>query len=139
MAEGIKSFEGLVAWQKARILARDVYVLTRSPHFAKDFGLSSQVQRAAVSTMADLAEGFERRRRADFHRYVEISKASCAEVLSHLYAAFDVGHIDQPRCGELREPPRDVSRILGGLRASLERPADDGPPSRASGLGPPVS
>src|SRR5688572_32395151 len=75
----IQRFEDLIAWQKARALARDVYLLTRDEAFRKDFGLASQIQRAAVSVMANLAEGYERRRRVEFHRYVEIAKASCAE------------------------------------------------------------
>jgi four helix bundle protein len=126
----IQRFEDLIAWQKARALARDVYLLTRDEAFRKDFGLASQIQRAAVSVMANLAEGYERRRRVEFHRYVEIAKASCAEVSSHLYVALDVGYLESSRFETLQEQISELQRILAGLKASLTSEP------RASGLGP---
>lgn len=125
----IQRFEDLIAWQKARVLARDVYLVTRDDAFRRDFGLASQVQRAAVSVMANLAEGYERRRRTEFHRYVEIAKASCAEVLSHLYVALDVGYLELPKFESLQEQIVELQRILGGLKSSLAGE------TRASGLG----
>ena len=116
----IERFEDLIAWQKARILAHDIYVTTREEQFRRDFGLASQVQRAAVSVMANLAEGFERRRKAEFHRYVEIAKASCAEVSSHLYVALDVGYIEASRFEALQSQVAELGRILAGLKASLD-------------------
>jgi four helix bundle protein len=126
----IQRFEDLIAWQKARALARDVYLLTRDEAFRKDFGLASQIQRAAVSVMANLAEGYERRRRVEFHRYVEIAKASCAEVSSHLYVALDVGYLESSRFETLQEQISELQSILAGLKASLTSEP------RASGLGP---
>jgi four helix bundle protein len=126
----IQRFEDLIAWQKARALARDVYLLTRDEAFRKDFGLASQIQRAAVSVMANLAEGYERRRRVEFHRYVEIAKASCAEVSSHLYVALDVGYLESSRFETLQEQISELQSILAGLKASLSSEP------RASGLGP---
>lgn len=104
-------FEDLIAWQKARSLTSAVYQSTRQAGFAKDFGLSVQLQRAAVSVMANIAEGFERNRFAEFHQFLSVAKASCAEIRSHLYVAFDVGYLNQKRL---------VGRIVGGLRASLK-------------------
>jgi len=87
-------FEDLIAWQKARELAKKIYEITRNDHFARDFGLSGQIQRTAVSIMSNIAEGFERDSRGDFHRFLTIAKASCAEVRSQLYIAFDIGYRD---------------------------------------------
>ncbi len=56
----IEKFEDIIAWQKARLLTREVYQCTRVGAFAKDYGLKDQIQRASVSTMANVAEGFER-------------------------------------------------------------------------------
>jgi hypothetical protein len=56
----IERFEDLIAWQKARALTQSVYEVTRQTKFAKDYGLSSQIQRASVSIMSNIAEGFER-------------------------------------------------------------------------------
>jgi hypothetical protein len=66
----IKRFEDLIAWQKARQLAKIVYTITRQNPFARDFGLSSQIQRAAVSIMSNIAEGFERGGRKEFHQFL---------------------------------------------------------------------
>ena len=55
----IKRFEDLIAWQKARELTKEIYIITRQGDFAQDYGLSGQIQRAAVSIMSNVAEGFE--------------------------------------------------------------------------------
>ena len=72
----IDRFEDLIAWQKARELTKAIYQVTRQGAFAKDFGLSGQIQRAAVSVMSNIAEGFERNRRAEFHQFLSTAKAS---------------------------------------------------------------
>jgi four helix bundle protein len=97
-----------------------VYQATREVGFAKDFGLSGQLQRAAVSVMANIAEGFERNRLAEFHQFLSVAKASCAEIGSHLYVAFDVGYLNEKRFGDLLAQAEEVGRIIGGLRASLK-------------------
>jgi four helix bundle protein len=55
--ERIERFEDLIAWQKARVLTKEIYQITRVGEFAKDFGLSGQIQRASVSIMSNIAEG----------------------------------------------------------------------------------
>ena len=121
MGGKVEQFEDLVAWQKARELARKTYEVTRKGMFAKDFGLSGQIQRAAVSVMSNVAEGFERGGRAEFHQFFSVAKASCAEVRSHLYIAFDVGYLRQEEFEELLDTAKEVARIVGGLRAAVER------------------
>ncbi|MGH7219311.1 MAG: four helix bundle protein, partial [Nitrospiraceae bacterium] len=115
----IERFEDLVAWQKARVLAQTVYKMTREHMFAKDIGLSSQVQRAAVSIMANIAEGFERNRSGEFHQFLSVAKGSCAEVRSHLYAAYDAGYLDKDCFTEVLVQSEEVGRIIGGLRVSV--------------------
>lgn len=117
----IERFEDFIAWQKARQLTREVYLATRQGPFARDFGLSGQIQRAAVSIMANIAEGFERGRRTEFHQFLSTAKASCAEVRSHLYVASDIGYVDQNAFQKLLSQAEEVSRVLGGLRAAVER------------------
>lgn len=85
----VERFEGLIAWRKARELTRAIYEVTRKGAFAKDFGLSSQIQRAAVSIMSNIAGGFERGGGGEFHQFLSTAKASCAEVRSQLYVALD--------------------------------------------------
>ena len=67
MAKRIERFEDFIAWQKARKLTADIYRVTSEGRFARDFGLKDQIRRAAVSSMLNLAEGFERGRPAEFH------------------------------------------------------------------------
>ena len=75
----IQRFEDLIAWQKARELTKEIYIITRQGDFAKDYGLRGQIQRAAVSIMSNVAEGFERGGRGEFQQFLSIAKASCAE------------------------------------------------------------
>jgi four helix bundle protein len=117
----IERFEDLIAWQKARALTQRVYQATRLAPFAKDFGLSSQIQRAAVSIMSNLAEGFERGGRGEFHQFLSMAKASCAELRSQLYVALDVGYLDHDKFGSLLAQAAEVAKIIGGLRASVAK------------------
>jgi four helix bundle protein len=119
MVKRIERFEDLIAWQRARLLAQTIYTMTRERAFAKDIGLSGQVQRASVSIMANIAEGFERNRSGEFHQFLSVAKGSCAEVRSHLYAAHDAGYLEQDRFMELLAQAEEVGRIIGGLRVSV--------------------
>ncbi len=117
----IERFEELIAWQKARELTAAIYRMTRQGSFAKDFGLSGQIQRAAVSTMSNIAEGFERGRPGEFHQFLSTAKGSCGEVRSQLYVALDVGYLNQRNFSQLLGQAEEVGRIIGGLRASVQR------------------
>ena len=121
MMNEVRRFEDLIAWQKARVLTREIYKATQQGAFAKDFGLASQIQRASVSIMSNIAEGFERSSRGEFHHFLFTAKASCAEVRSQLYVAFDIGYLNQPQFDQLMAQAEEVGRIVGGLRASIER------------------
>jgi four helix bundle protein len=117
----VERFEDLVAWQKARILTRGIYQATRYGDFARDFGLAGQMQRAAVSVMSNIAEGFERNNPAEFHQFLSIAKSSCAELRAQLYVALDVGYLDEIRFTELLLQTEEVGRITGGLRAYINK------------------
>ncbi len=117
----IEQFEDLIAWQKARALTKAIYQVSQQGKFAKDYGLAGQIQRATVSIMSNIAEGFERGNRNEFHHFLVIAKSSCAEVRSQLYIALDIGYLDQVQFDQLISLAREVSRILGGLRASVDR------------------
>lgn len=121
MATRMERFEELIAWQKARILTRAIYETTRRGAFARDFGLSGQIQRAAVSIMSNIAEGFERGGRGEFHQFLSTAKASCAELRSQLYVALDVGYLKAGKFQILLQQAEEVARIIGGLRASVAR------------------
>jgi four helix bundle protein len=116
-----RRFEELVAWQKSRELARAIYSASRQGDFRRDFGLCSQIQRAAVSVMSNIAEGFERGRPTEFHQFLSTAKASCAELRSQLYVAFDIGYLVEAHFVRLLAQAEEVGRIVGALRAAVER------------------
>jgi four helix bundle protein len=126
MSEKIQRFEDLIAWQKARELTRAIYKVTQQGQFAKDFGLRDQICRASVSIMSNIAEGFERGGRNEFHQFLSTDKASCAEVRSQLYVALDVGYLDEAIFDSLLEKAEEVARIVGGLRVSVDRQRKQG-------------
>lgn len=116
----IERFEDLQAWQKSHELAREIYTVTNDGKFSRDFGLRDQIRRASVSVMSNIAEGFERYSRPDFHRFLVIAKASCAEVRSQLYLAYDIGYLDKDTFENLMTKARRTSYIINGLRKSVE-------------------
>ena len=116
-----RRFEDLIAWQKARELTKKVYEVTGNGHFARDFGLRDQVRRSSVSIMANIAEGFERARQAEFHQFLIIAKSSCAELRSHLDVAHDAKYVDAIVFNDLMSFAQEVSPVLGGLRSAVQR------------------
>jgi four helix bundle protein len=114
-------FEDLIAWQKARLLTKAVYEVTRSSPFAKDFGLSGPIQRASVSIMSNIAEGFQRSGHREFLHCLSIAKGSCAEVCSQLYVALDVGYLDQDTFKSLIALAEETNRVITGLWTSINR------------------
>src|SRR5574341_1424897 len=112
-------FEDLVAWQKARELTRLVYQITRQDGFRQDRGLASQMQRASVSIMSNVVEGFERSSQAEFSRYLAIAKASCGELRSQLYVALDIGYLEKSAFESILQRATEVSRLIAGLRKSV--------------------
>lgn len=117
----IQKFEDLIAWQKAREFVKEIYKMTRQSEFAKDFGLSDQIRRATVSIMSNIAEGFERSSRLEFNRFLFMVKASCAEVRSHLYVAYDCAYLTNNSFEVLLAKAEEIGRIIGGLRLAVIR------------------
>ena len=116
-----RRFEDLIAWQKARLLTKEIYLVTRDGDFSRDFGLRDQIQRAAVSIISNISEGFERDSTTEYLRFLGIAKASCGEVRCQLYVALDIGYLDEPKFEQLKQQTIEVSRIITGLRKSLQR------------------
>ena len=91
----VNSFEDLQVWKDSRTLVKSIYQLTSVGKFSKDFGLREQIQRAAVSIMNNIAEGFERNNNKEYIKFLGYSKRSAGEVRSMLYVATDLGYISQ--------------------------------------------
>ena len=121
MSNRIEKFEELIAWQKARLLTKKIYEITSQDKFSRDYGLKDQIRRASVSIMSNIAEGFERARPSEFHQFLSIAKASCAELRSQLYIALDAEYFRIADFNELMSQASEVGRIIGGLRAAIDR------------------
>ena len=106
----INNFEDMIIWQLARGLVRDIYT-----QFAtnKDFGFNSQIQRAAISIMNNIAEGFDRSKNSKDNKqllsFLNISYGSCGEVKSMLYTAEDLGYIGAEEAKLMRNRCTDIS------------------------------
>ena len=90
-----RRIEDIQAWQKAREVTKMIYAVTSNGLFAKDFGLRNQIQRASVSIMANIAEGFGRRSDKEFANFLNMAHGSVSETQSHLYVALDLHYLDQ--------------------------------------------
>lgn len=113
----IEKFEDLIAWQKSKDL---VFFCYKGFRDCKDFSFRDQIQRAAVSVMNNIAEGFERLGNKEFKKFLYISKGSCGEVRSMLYLALELHYIDRKAFDILYEKSEETSRILSGLIKKIE-------------------
>jgi four helix bundle protein len=116
----ITRFEEIEGWQKARELTRAIYDITSQGAFAGDFTLKDQIRRAGVSSMANVAEGFEREGNKEFVRFLTRSKGSSAEVKSHLYVALDARFITEAQFTQTYQLADETGRLLGGFMRYLE-------------------
>lgn len=105
----IQKFEDLICWQKARELTREIYVTFSN---CKDYGFRDQIQRAAVSVVSNIAEGFERGTKQEFINYLYIAKGSAGEVRAQLYVAMDVGYVNVEKYKYLNNLVQECSRLI---------------------------
>ena len=112
----IKSFKDILAWQKARILTVDIY---KAFEGCRDFSFRDQIQRASISIMNNIAEGYAKRSDKSFKNYLFISKGSAAEVESMLLIAPELGYISIEKREVLINNTEEVSKILTGFIRSL--------------------
>ena len=117
--QSAKRFEELWIWQQARELVKRAYKDFESGNGAKDFPFRDQTRRAAISIMSNLAEGFERSTDADFARFLDLAKSSCAEVRSLYYAAEDLGYVSPSRAEEVRTTTRKLAAGTASLAQHL--------------------
>jgi four helix bundle protein len=116
----IERFEDIEGWKRARVLTRQLYKVTNTGEFARDFGLRDQIRRASVSIMSNIAEGFERGGGdKEFARYLFIAKGSAGEVRAQLYVALDVGYLAQTEFDELTHLALEISRLLSAFMQYL--------------------
>jgi four helix bundle protein len=129
----VERFEDLDVWQNARELTNHVYEQTGKGPFSKDFGLRDQIQRAAVSVMSNIAEGFESRTQNVFIDYLGHARGSAGGVRAQLYVALDQGYISKSEFETAYKLVETVSRQLFRLieylksRPNSSRVQEEGP------------
>jgi four helix bundle protein len=126
-------FEDLRVWQEARGIVRQVYQMTATFPKTEWYSLSSQIQRAAVSAMSNIAEGFERGTNKEFIYFLYVAKGSIGEVRSQTYAAFDLGYIPQETCKDLVRQCETLSRRVYSFIEYLKQSPYKGPKFREPG------
>jgi four helix bundle protein len=120
MENRINSFEDLEAWKSARELVSATYAVFRSERAGRDFGLRDQAQRAAVSSMTNVAEGFERLHLAEKIQFYNVARASCGELRSLTYVMVDAGYITIERQVELHVIAVRTGKLITGLLQSTQ-------------------
>lgn len=111
----IEKFEDLKCWQAARELVKMVYVGCEEGKFVRDFDTKSQMRRAALSTMNNIAEGFGRGSDKEFIRFLEIAQSSAMEVKSITYVLIDLNYLAEDKITEISKKAEETKSITLGL------------------------
>jgi four helix bundle protein len=116
----IQRFEDIQSWQEARTLTKQVYGITKELQFRRDQALCGQIQRASVSIMANIAEGFDRKSEKEFVQFLNYASSSACEVQSHLYVALDQHYISEQDFGIVYEQVKKTKSLINGFIAYLK-------------------
>ena len=113
----IEKFEDILVWQKSQELIILIYGEFRN---IKDYAFRDQIQRAAVSIMNNIAEGYERKGNKEFRKFLYIAKGSCGEVRSMLYLALRIKYIQKDKFDLLLDECLTISRMLSNFIKTLD-------------------
>ena len=116
----VQHYRELKVWQVAMNLAEQCYLATKSFPKEELFGMTSQIRRAAASVPANIAEGQGRQHTKEFLNHLSIARGSLMEVETHLLLSQRVGLLNQTTLDALLTMSDEISRMLSGLRRSLE-------------------
>ena len=114
-----KSYRDLKVWQKAMDLVVECYQVSKQFPKIERFGLGSQLQRAAVSIPANIAEGRARQHTKEFLQHLNIAYGSLGELETHVLIAERLNYIEADACDQMLEKTSEVGRMINGLRRSL--------------------
>ena len=111
----IERFEDIHAWQEARELTKMVYGWITDGKFGKDYGLRDQIQRASVSIMANISEGFDSGSKIEFIRFMTYARRSASETQSHLYTAWDQKYLTSEEFQQTYAQAVSTKNLIGGF------------------------
>lgn len=112
----IEKFEDIIAWQKAKALTTGIYHIFKNN---RDFSFKDQIQRASVSIMNNIAEGFERRTNKEFLYFLYVAKGSCGEVRSMLHLALELEYVSKKEFNSLHDLTVEISKMISGFIKTL--------------------
>ncbi|HPH72369.1 MAG TPA: four helix bundle protein [Candidatus Cloacimonas sp.] len=116
----IDSFTEIEAWKQARLFVANVYDIFSQGNSQKDFGFRDQIQRASVSIMSNIAEGFDSGSKKSFIQFLTYSYRSASEVESLLFVALDIHYIDVNQHNELMSKLNSIKKLIGGFIRHLK-------------------
>ncbi len=117
----VYSFEKLDVWQEARLLVKEIYRVTEFFPNSEKYGLSNQIQRAAVSVVSNIAEGVSRFSPKEQIRFIEIAYGSLTEVYCQLMIAMDLNYINKEKLELLKTAILKISNQLNALKKSITK------------------
>ncbi len=113
----IKTFRDLIAWQKVMTLTKVIYTVTMKFPAIEQFGLTSQMRRAAISIPSNIAEGYGRGSQPDFARFLKIARGSLMELQTQVMLAEELGYL--PSSNDAQPVLEETDRVLQGLIRSV--------------------
>jgi len=116
----IKAFEELIIWQEARKFTNNIYRMTNKFPKEELYGLTSQMRRAALSVMFNIAEGFDRRTTKEFISFLIIARASVSEVQNDLYISLDLNYINTENFQTNYDYAQKIAKLINGLITYLK-------------------
>ncbi len=122
----VKSYRDLQVWQKAMALVVESYSVTRLLPKSESYGLIGQIQRAAVSVPANIAEGHGREHLGDYVRHLSIANGSLMELETHFLITVELGYATREQTATVMSMASEVGRMLTGLTRSLRGPLTPG-------------
>jgi len=115
-----QSFKDLIAWQKATDLTVETYKLTSQFPDSERFGLANQMRRAAVSIASNIAEGYGRSTKGEYHLFLGHARGSCCELETQIFVARRLGFGSRSILDATEQLCNDVGRLLGALMKSVQ-------------------
>jgi four helix bundle protein len=107
----VERFEDLNCWKEARELVKEIYIICEEGKLSRDFDTKSQIKRAALSIMNNIAEGFGKYSTKEFIRYLDTAHNSASEVKSIVYVLIDLNYLEETKAKEIQDRADKVKAL----------------------------
>ena len=114
------SYQDLAVWQKAMVFAKDVYIITKCYPNSELYGLTSQIRRGAVSIPGNIAEGWGRKSKGDFIRFLAVARGSAAELETEILLSSEIGILSKDQSEPVLQNLTEIRKMLNALIKSLK-------------------